>query len=104
MEFECSANSMVGGQMRLVLYQAVLYYPELMSTASLLVGGTMKQMDGTTASFPLESRTFQLYGWELFTRAHSSPLCTVIWVKRWKHVNTTTARGHSIPKISLLLF
>lgn len=59
-----------------------MVYPELTSIASLLVGGTMKQMDGTVASFPVEFRTVQLYGWELFTRAHSSPLCTVIWAKQ----------------------
>lgn len=62
-------------------------YPELTSTASLLVGGTIKQMDGTVASFPLEFRTFQLYGWELFNRTHSSPLCTVIWAPKKKDVN-----------------
>lgn len=55
-----------------------ILYPELFSTASLLVGGMMKHTDGTVASFPLELLTFHLKGCELFNSAHSSPLCTVI--------------------------
>ncbi len=81
----CQLKQGRSNETRLVhLYQAVLCYPELTSTASLLAGGMIKQIDGTVASFPLEFRTFQLCNWELFTRTHSSPLCTVIWVKRMK--------------------
>lgn len=69
-------------------------YPELLSTASLLVGGMMKQMDGTVASFPLELLTFHLKGCELFNSTHSSPLCTVIY-NTWP----TSAKYLNHPKI-----
>lgn len=54
-------------------------YLDTLSTASLLTGGTMKQTEGTVASWPERFRTFHLKGWELLRSAHSSPLCTVIW-------------------------
>lgn len=38
----------------------------------------MKHTEGTTASLPERFRTFHLKGCELLSRAHSSPLWTVI--------------------------
>lgn len=55
-----------------------LFYPATLFTASLLVGGTRKQMDGTEASLPVSFSTCHLKGLELLSRAHSSPLWTVI--------------------------
>lgn len=55
-----------------------LTHPATLFTASLLVGGTRKQMDGTVASLPLSFSTLHLKGCELFSRAHSSPRCTMI--------------------------
>lgn len=53
-------------------------HPATLFTASLLVGGTRKQMDGTVASLPLSFSTLHLKGCELLSRAHSSPRCTMI--------------------------
>lgn len=54
-------------------------HPATLLIASLLVGETRKQIDGTLASLPLSFSTLHLKGCELLSRAHSSPRCTVIW-------------------------
>lgn len=74
-------------------------YLDTLSTASLLTGGTMKQTEGTVASWPERFRTFHLKGWELLRSAHSSPLCTVIWNTTHNYYVTLSAIDDTITAV-----
>lgn len=79
-----------------------ILYPELLSTASLLAGGTMKQTDGTVASLPFKLLTFHLKGCELFNSTHSSPLCTVIWDNTCIQQSCTLFKNNIINSVLLV--